>query len=119
MPDIHTIAGTWRLVSADHPSLQTSHYVEYVFSVEGERVRGAIARRDAAGQFPVEVVLDGFRLRLRMIPQPSLPPAPMPGDPELPWLVLTPVDDAFEGFWEQASGGRIEHAPKLRLVRVA
>ena len=36
-----------------------------------------------------------------------------------PWLVLTSVDDAFEGYWEQASGGRIEHAPKLRLVRVA
>ena len=114
MPDIQTIAGTWRVVSAEHASHPTSHYMEIVFSVEDERVRGAFEIRNADGQFPVEVVLDGSRLRVR------IPPVPIPGDAaERPWLVLTSVDDAFEGYWEQASGGRIEHAPKLRLVRVA
>ena len=84
-----------------------------VFSVEGGRVRGAIVRQDDDGQLPVEVVLDGPRLRLRIIS-----PVPIPGDPaELPWLVLTPADDAFEGYWERASGGRLQPAIALRLVR--
>ncbi len=68
MPDIQTIAGKWRLVIAEHPSLPTSHYVEFVFSVEGECLQGALQRRDADGQFPVELVLDGSRLRLRFLP---------------------------------------------------
>ena len=115
MRDLETLAGTWRLTSAAHASRPTSHYVKYVFSVEGGHVRGAIARHNDDGQVPIDVVLDGSQLRLRIIP-----PVPMPGDSsELPWLVLTPIDDAFEGYWEQASGGRLEHAPKLRLERIA
>ena len=115
MRDIQTIAGKWRLISAGQASmaLPTPHHVKFVFSVEGGRVRGAIARQDNDGQLPVEVVFDGSRLRLRIIP-----PVPIPGDPaELPWLVLTPVVDAFEGYWERASGGRLEPAIPLRLVR--
>ena len=50
MGDIQTIAGTWRLLSADYASVPTSHYMEFVFSVEGENVRGAIQRRNADGQ---------------------------------------------------------------------
>ncbi len=125
MPDIQTIAGKWRLVSAAHASLPTSHYMEVVFSVEDERVRGEIVGRDADGRPPVgvvlegarlglEVVLDGFRLRLRIIP-----PVPVPEDTPEAWLVLTTVDDAFEGYWELASGKRLEPAIALRLVRVA
>ena len=115
MRDIQTIAGTWRLVAAGLTSaaLPTPHHAKFVFSVDGGRVRGAIVRQDADGQLPVEVVLDGPRLRLRIIP-----PAPILGDPaELPWLVLTPVVDAFEGYWGRASGGRLEPAIALRLER--
>ena len=88
----------------------------FVFSVEGGRVRGAIVRKDGGEQLPVEVVLDGARLRLRIIP-----PVPIPGDPaELPWLVLTAVDDdAFEGYWEPASGERLVPAIRLRLMRAS
>ena len=116
MRDIQTIVGTWRLTDAGRGSvaLPTPHHVKFVLSVEDGRVRGAIARQDNNGQLPVEVVLDGPRLRLRVIP-----PVPVPGDSaELPWLVLTRVDDdAFEGYWEQASRGRLEPALALRLVR--
>ena len=115
MRDIQTIDGAWRLTSAGQASavLPTPHHVKFVFSVEGGRVRGAIARQDNGGQFPVEVLLDGPGFRLRIIP-----PVPIPGDPvELPWLVLTPVGDAFEGYWERASGGRLKPAIALRLVR--
>ncbi len=114
MRDIQTIAGMWRLIGAGaSPALPTPHYVKFVFSVEGRRVRGAIVRQDDDGQLPVEVVLDGRRLRLRIIS-----PVPIPGDPaELPWLVLTPAGDAFEGYWERASGGRLQPAIALRLVR--
>ena len=113
MGDIQTIAGTWRLLSADYASVPTSHYMEFVFSVEGENVRGAIQRRNADGQFPVEVVLDGSQFRVRITP-----PVPIAADAERPWLRLTSVDDAFEGYWELESGKRLEHVPKLRLVRV-
>ncbi len=118
MPDIRTIAGTWRLVSAKHASVPTSHYVEFVFSVEGERVRGAFNKRNADGQLPVDVVLDGSRLRVRIPPVPSTDAAETDAA-ERPWLVLAPVDDAFEGYWQWASGKRIEPAIALRLVRVA
>ncbi len=126
MPDIHTIAGTWRLVSAEHASFPTSHSMEVVFSVEDERVRGAfVPPRDAEGQPPVgvvldgpplrlDVVLDGSRLRLRIIP-----PVPVPENAPKVWLVLTSVDDAFKGYWEWASGERLEPAIAQRLVRVA
>ena len=74
--------------------------------------RSAIAAFRSLSTRP-EVVLDGPRLRLRIIP-----PVPIPGDPaELPWLVLTPVVDAFEGYWERVSGGRLEPAIALRLER--
>ena len=114
MRDIQTIAGTWLLIGAGASSaLPTPHHVKFVFSVEGERVRGEIVRQDNNRQLPVEVVLDGPRLRLRIIS-----PVPIPGDPaELPWLVLTPAGDAFEGYWERASGGRLQPAIALRLVR--
>ena len=115
MLDIQTIAGTWRLIAAGQTSAAqpTPHHAKFVFSVSEGRVRGAIVRQDRDGQLPVEVVLDGPRLRLRIIP-----PVPIPGDPaELPWLVLTPVVDAFEGYWERVSGGRLEPAIALRLER--
>ena len=124
MPDIKTIAGTWRLVSAEHASYPTPHYMEVVLSVEDERVLGAIVPRDSDGQPPVgmildrpliglEVVLDGSRLRLRIIP-----PVPVPEDTPEAWLVLTTVDEAFVGYW-WASGNRLEPAIALRLERVA
>ncbi len=115
MRDIRTIAGTWWLIAPGQTSaaLPTPHHAEFVFSVEGGRVRGAIARQDRDGQLPVDLVVDGPRLRLRIIP-----PVPIPGDPaELPWLVLTPVVDGFEGYWERESGERLEPAIALRLVR--
>ena len=85
MRDIQTIAGTWRLIGAGaSAALPTPHHVKFVFYVEGGRVRGALMRQDDNGQLPVEVVLDGRRLRLRIIS-----PVSIPGDPaELPWLVL-------------------------------
>ena len=115
--DIQTLAGTWRLIGAGQGprAMPAPHQAQFVFSVEGGRVRGAIVRRDADGQLPIEVVLDGPRLRLRIIP-----PVPIPGDPsQLPWLVLSPVVDAFEGYWERASGERLEPGIRLRMERMA
>ena len=113
-PPAAGIHATTPLIGAGaSPALPTPHHVKFVFSVEGGRVRGAIVRQDDDGQLPVEVVLDGRRLRLRIIS-----PVPIPGDPvELPWLVLTPAGDTFEGYWERASGGRLQPAIALRLVR--
>ena len=114
MRDIQTIAGTWRLIGAGaSAALPSPHHVKFVFSVEGGRVRGAIVRQDDDGQLPVDVVFDGPRLRLWIIS-----PVPIPGDPaELPWLMLMQVGDAFEGYWERESGGRLKPAIALRLVR--
>ena len=116
MRDIQTIAGTWRLMGAGASSaLLTPHHVKFVFSVEGGRVRGANVRQDDYGQLPVEVVLDGSRLRLRIIS-----PVPIPGDPaELPWLMLTPAGDAFEGYWERASGERLQPAIVSTVIQLS
>lgn len=115
MNDIQTLSGRWLLVGAGPAPVPVPppHHVEFLFSVQDGRVSGAIVRQDNGENVPIEVAVDGPRLRLRIIP-----PAPVPRDQgELPWLVLTRVDGAFEGYWEDASGRRLQPAIALRLVR--
>lgn len=110
-PATDGIDGRWHLVdlAADEQQVP-AHRVDLVFHDAGGVFRGAMVNRVTQTEIPLTVVaFGGATLRIQM-------PAPSGGaQDEMPWLVMTRVDDAFHGRWQDAHGTAM--GPTLKLVR--
>jgi hypothetical protein len=104
-----SIDGRWHLVGVNTPEDQIpQHRVDLVFHDDTDGLRGAILSRHDGSEIPLQAVAvsDG-NLRFKM--------GPAPGEPatDSPFLLLTAVEDRFEGAWDMPGA---EHL-RLKLVR--
>jgi hypothetical protein len=80
------------------------------FETEGVQFRAAILNRVTGEEMPLAgAVFDGSELRLQM----HAPPGKEQRD--MPWLVMTRIDERFEGHWQNVQGEVM--GPKLKVVR--
>ena len=104
-----SLAGRWHLLAAESPDDQIpQHRVDLVFHEDPAGLRGAVLSRRNGSEIAIgEVGFDGVTLRLKM--------GAAPGQPigDLPFLVMTPVADRFEGAWDQPGLEGL----RLKLVR--
>ena len=105
----NSLAGRWHLVAATADEDQVPHHrVDFVFHDEPTGPRGAILSRNDGGEVPLQrVIFSGTELRLQMSPRPGA------SGSDLPFLVMTAVEDRFEGAW--ATPGA--EGPRLKLIR--
>ena len=110
-PSSHAVLRNWHLVDRDaNESDLPPHRVDLVIRQSECGFTGAVLSRRDGTDFAVLVVqFDGNTLRMQMQD---------PREPErvdLPWLVMTPTKEKFEGRWHDAAGRSI--GPMLNLVR--
>jgi hypothetical protein len=103
-----SIAGLWHLLAStqDEGDLP-AHRVDLVFRDDADGLRGAMVLRIAGREVPLRhLSFDGRELRLQMGITAGTGVEP-------PFLVMTAVDDHFEGGWDSPIAPPI----RLKLVR--
>ena len=106
-----SIGGRWHLVSVtESEGAAPEHGVDLVFYDEPAGLRGAVRSKGDGREFPLQSVsFTGTELRLQMSPRPGTSGA------NLPFLVMAPVGDHFEGGWAIPGTAHL----RLKLIRAS
>jgi hypothetical protein len=109
--------GGWLLMDADaDPSDGLVHGVKLVFHNDHSGFHGAMVNWVTGVEIPLAYLhFDGSTLKLQMKPDEASRAAVKE---EIPTLIMTAVENHFEGYWKNANGERLGGplAPKLKMV---